>query len=182
VLPNQDHFGSVPEIDERPIDLAYLIEDDLKVKQRYEDVLIEKLYIPQYGDKAREQYLEDTYGRGCRLRRLFYFAQEDVVYAASKHRFNKLVHDWEEFKKDQNIQPRALKAWGRLPDYIHGTEDEKSGPIQPPASLVVVSNLNTAPSSSLQHVYFFINSQASSPRNHAATERSDNAGQMETTA
>jgi hypothetical protein len=83
----------MPEIDERPIDLPYLTEDDLKVRQRYEDVLIEKLYVPQYGDKAREQYLEDTYGRGRWLRRLFYFAQEDVVYAASKHRFNKLVHD-----------------------------------------------------------------------------------------
>jgi hypothetical protein len=170
VLPNQNQFGCVLEVDEVPVEPPYFTEHDLKVKQRYEDVLIEKLYVLQYGDKARDQCFDDTYGRGRWLRRLFYFAQEDVVYASSKHRFNKLVHDWKQFKKDMNIQSRPLELWERLPDYIHGTEDEKPGPVQPPAAPVVINNSNTAPSSSLQHVYFFINSQTSSPDTQAATD------------
>jgi hypothetical protein len=164
VLPNEDQFGWAHDIDELPIDLAYLTEDDLKVKQRHEDVLIEELYTPQYGEKAREHYIDDTYGRGRWLRRLFDFAQGDVVYTASKHRFNKLISDWEEFKKNQNIQPRPLDMWKRLPDYIRGKEVEKPTPVQPPASpsSVAINDVSTAPSSSLQHVYFFVDSQASS--------------------
>jgi hypothetical protein len=169
-------------MDHEPLSRAYVAYKDMlldmdhlgwfseAVKQRYEDVLIEKLYVLQYGDKARDQCFDDTYGRGRWLRRLFYFAQEDVVYASSKHRFNKLVHDWKQFKKDMNIQSRPLELWERLPDYIHGTEDEKPGPVQPPAAPVVINNSNTAPSSSLQHVYFFINSQTSSPDTQAATD------------
>jgi hypothetical protein len=172
VLPDQNQFGCVLEVDEVPVEPPYLTEDNLKVKQRYEDVLIEKLYVPQYGEKARAQYVDDTYGRGRWLRRLFYFAQEDVVYASSKHRFNKLVHDWKEFKKDHNIQPRPLEVWGQYPDYIHGTEDEKPGPVQPPVPPVVVEDLDTTPSSSLQHLYFFISSQASSPDTRAASDHS----------
>jgi hypothetical protein len=181
VLPNEDQFGWTHDIDELPVDLPYLTEDDLKVKQRHEDVLIEKLYVPQYGEKAREQYFDDTYGRGRWLRRLFDFVQGEVVYTASKHRFNKLISDWEEFKKNQNIQPRPLEMWKRLPDYIRGKEVEKPRPVQPPASPVPVNGPNTVPSNSLQHVYFFVNPQATSSDAPAATEAPCNTGETEAT-
>jgi hypothetical protein len=181
VLPNEDQFGWAHDIDELPVDLPYLTEDDLKVKQRHEDVLIEKLYVPQYGEKAREQYFDDTYGRGRWLRRLFDFVQGEVVYTASKHRFNKLISDWEEFKKNQNIQPRPLEMWKRLPDYIRGKEVEKPRPVQPPASPVPVNGPNTVPSNSLQHVYFFVNPQATSSDAPAATEAPCNTGETEAT-
>jgi hypothetical protein len=182
VLPNEDQFGWTHDIDELPVDLPYLTEDDLKVKQRHEDVLIEKLYVPQYGEKAREQYFDDTYGRGRWLRRLFDFVQGEVVYTASKHRFNKLISDWEQFKKNQNIQPRPMEMWKRLPDYIRGREVEKSRPVQPsaPPSSITINDPNAVTSSSLQHVYFFINSQASSSDAPVTTEVPNNTGEPET--
>jgi hypothetical protein len=182
VLPNEDQFGWTHDIDELPVDLPYLTEDDLKVKQRHEDVLIEKLYVPQYGEKAREQYFDDTYGRGRWLRRLFDFVQGEVVYTASKHRFNKLISDWEQFKKNQNIQPRPMEMWKRLPDYIRGREVEKSRPVQPsaPPSSITINDPNAVTSSSLQHVYFFINSQASSSDAPVTTEVTNNTGEPET--
>jgi hypothetical protein len=169
VLPMEDQFGWARDFDELPIDLPYLNEDDLKVKKHHEEMLIEKLYVPQFGEKARKQYFDDTYGRGRWLRRLFDFAKEEVIYAASKYRFNKLVSDWEEYKKSQNIQPRPLDVWKRVPDYIRGKEVEKPGPVQPPVVSSVTDNQSgAAPSSSLEHVYFFINQQAFSSDELAA--------------
>lgn len=154
VLPRDDQFGWTRDVDDLPMNLPYLDEDDLKVKQHYEDTLIEKLYVPKYGESAREQYFDDAYGRGRWLRRLFGVAREDVVYAGSKYRINKLISDWEEFKKSQNIQPRPLEMWKRFPDHIHGNEIERPGPVQPPSFLFpeAENHPGVVPSSSLQHV------------------------------
>jgi len=183
VLPREDQFGWTQDVDDLPTDLPYLNDDDLKVKQRYENVLIEKLYVPQYGENAREQYFDDAYGRGRWLRRLLSFARGDMVYSATKYRFNKLISDWLAFKESQNIQPRPLEMWKHFPDYIHGTDIERPGPVQPPIvpSPVVENRSGTVPSSSLQHVYFFINQHASLS-DESAAEVSDDFGEMCATA
>ncbi|KAG9664325.1 hypothetical protein KCU95_g1093, partial [Aureobasidium melanogenum] len=74
LLPEETRFSWNYDVDELPTELLYLDADDLRVKQRHEDVLIEKLYTPQYGENARQKYFDDTYGRGRWLRRLFRFA------------------------------------------------------------------------------------------------------------
>lgn len=183
VLPREDQFGWTHDVDDLPMNLPYLDEDDLKVKQRYEDVMIEKLYVPKYGETAREQYFDDAYGRGRWLRRLFDFARGDMVYAATKYRFNKLVSAWAEFKKSQDIQSRPLKMWKRFPDYINGNETERPGPVQPPIapSHVVENRSSAVPSSSLQHIYFFINQQVFVPGEPTAN-LSNNTGEMHATA
>lgn len=157
MLPEETRFSWNGNVDELPTELPYLNADDLKVKRRYEDVLIEKLYTPQYGDKAREKYFDDTYGRGRWLRRLFIFVREGVPFRDSEHRFNKLLRDWNHFKKSQGIQPRALNLWEGLPDYIHAKQIPLPQRVEPPA-----------PPSSLRHVYFFIDPPPSSPRGEAA--------------
>lgn len=157
MLPEETRFGWNGDVDELPTELSYLNADDLRVKQHHEDVLIEKIYIPQYGEKAREKYFDDTYGRGRWLRRLFVFAREGVPFRDSQHRFNKLLRDWNQFKKSQNIQPRPLNLWEGLPDYIHAKfilQPQLSKPPTPP--------------SSLQHVYFFINPPPSPSHGEAA--------------
>ncbi|KAH0162168.1 hypothetical protein KCU67_g6060, partial [Aureobasidium melanogenum] len=157
MLPEETRFGWNGDVDELPTELSYLNADDLRVKQHHEDVLIEKIYIPQYGEKAREKYFDDTYGRGRWLRRLFVFAREGVPFRDSQHRFNKLLRDWNQFKKSQNIQPRPLNLWEGLPDYIHAKFILQPQLVKPPT-----------PPSSLQHVYFFINPPPSPSRGEAA--------------
>lgn len=120
LMPEETRFSYNHDFDELPMELPYLSDDDLKVKQHHEEVFIEKLYTPQYGDKAREEYFDDTYGRGRWLRRLFGFAREGVPFPGEAHRFNKLLRDWNHFKRSQSIQPRPLNLWEGLPDYIHG--------------------------------------------------------------
>ncbi|KAH0371546.1 hypothetical protein KCU65_g1742, partial [Aureobasidium melanogenum] len=164
-LPEETRFSWTGDVDELPTELPYLNAEDLKVKQHYEDVLIEKLYTPQYGEKAREKYFDDTYGRGRWLRRLFVFAREGVPFRDTQHRFNKLLRDWNHFKKSQNIQPRPLNLWEGLPDYIHAKHILQPQPVKPPT-----------PPSSLRHVYFFIDPVPSSSQGEvAATEVTDDS-------
>ena len=133
--------------------------------------MIEKLYTPQYGDKARERYFDDTYGRGRWLRRVFGFARESVPFPDDQHRFNKLLRDWNHFKKSQNIETRPLNLWEGLPDYLHGKEIRLPQLVEPPPP---------AAPSSLQHVYFFIDPPRSpSPEEAAATEVPDTSEETE---
>lgn len=162
LLPEEMRFSYNHDFDELPTELPYLNADDLKVKQHHEDVLIEKLYTPQYGDRAREKYFDDTYGRGRWLRRLFGFAREGVPFPGEAHRFNKLLRDWNHFKNSQNIQPRPLNLWEGLPDYIHGKYNPLPQPVKPP------TQSNPPPPSSLRHVYFFVNLPPSPSRAEAA--------------
>lgn len=173
LLPKETGFSWNGDVDELPTELPYLNSEDLRIKQHHEDVLIEKLYTPQYGDKAREKYFDDTYGRGRWLRRLFGFAREGVSSPGDLHRFNRLLRDWNHFKESQNIETRPLNLWEGLPDYIHGNDRLFPQLVKPPPPPQTAS-------SSLQHVYFFIDPPQSPSRGEAAaTEVPDTSDETE---
>ncbi|THW40132.1 hypothetical protein D6D22_05992 [Aureobasidium pullulans] len=111
VLSNATQLYWEGDHDWLPVEMPYLSPDDLAVKQRYEDVLIEKLYTPQYGERARDQYLDDTYGRGRWLRRAYRFAQEGITADPDSVRFNALILEWNEYMKEKSIQYESLSFY-----------------------------------------------------------------------
>ncbi|THY32414.1 hypothetical protein D6D00_01682 [Aureobasidium pullulans] len=121
------------DMDILPVEMPWLTTEDLAIKQRYEDVLVEKLYTPQYGENARARYLDDAYGRGRWLRRVFKFAREGLCRMLDYHRFNAFHQEWNNFMKDKNIQYKGLGiedgSWPGLPDngprmYVPGIQYE----------------------------------------------------------
>lgn len=91
------------------------------------------LYTPQYGENARARYLDDAYGRGRWLRRVFKFAREGLCRMLDYHRFNAFHQEWNNFMKDKNIQYKGLGiedgSWPGLPDngprmYVPGIQYE----------------------------------------------------------
>ncbi|THX54936.1 hypothetical protein D6D06_05194 [Aureobasidium pullulans] len=74
------------------------------VKQRFEDAMVEKLYN-EYGANAHAKYLDDAYGRGRWLRRIWRFASEGFhFYPTHWNRFQQLEREWTEYKKVNGIE------------------------------------------------------------------------------
>lgn len=81
-----------------------LTADGMRVKQRFEDALVEKLY-KEYGANAHAKYLDDAYGRGRWLRRIWRFASEGFhFYPTHWNRFQQLEREWTEYKKFNGIE------------------------------------------------------------------------------
>ena len=88
----------------KEVNSAPLTAEELKIKERYEEVLIDKLYVEKYGDKAKEVYRDDAYGRGRWLRRIWKFNYEGLE-SGSYHlcRVQLLIKEWTAFKKANGI-------------------------------------------------------------------------------
>ncbi|THW21694.1 hypothetical protein D6D23_06337 [Aureobasidium pullulans] len=88
----------------KEVNSAPLTAEELKIKERYEEVLIDKLYVQKYGDKAKEMYHDDAYGRGRWLRRIWKFNYEGLE-SGSYHlrRVQLLIKEWTAFKKANGI-------------------------------------------------------------------------------
>ncbi|TIA59323.1 hypothetical protein D6C77_04956 [Aureobasidium pullulans] len=111
LLPKETRLYWEGDVDWLPLDLSHMTADDMAVKQRFEDVLIEKLYTPQYRAEARYRYLADTYGRGRWLRRIYRFAQEGITHDRDFMRFNVFIREWNEYMEEKNIQYEDLDLW-----------------------------------------------------------------------
>ncbi|KAH0371543.1 hypothetical protein KCU65_g1741, partial [Aureobasidium melanogenum] len=82
----------------------HLTAEDAKIKERFEEVMADKIYSPRYGAKAMEVYQDDTYGRGRWLRRVWRFAKEGIFSEPNHHdRFEQLFKEWIEFKETGQI-------------------------------------------------------------------------------
>jgi hypothetical protein len=78
--------------------------DGVKVKQRFEDAIVKSLYSAKYGAKARAKYLDDAYGRGRWLRRVWRFASEGLsMYPTHWRRMQQLDREWSEYKRVNGI-------------------------------------------------------------------------------
>ncbi|KAI4852406.1 hypothetical protein E4T44_01511 [Aureobasidium sp. EXF-8845] len=78
--------------------------DGVKVKQRFEEAIVKSLYSAQYGERAHAKYLDDAYGRGRWLRRVWRFASEGLsMYPTHWRRMQQLDREWTEYKRVNGI-------------------------------------------------------------------------------
>jgi hypothetical protein len=78
--------------------------DGVKVKQRFEEAIVKNLYSAQYGEKAHAKYLDDAYGRGRWLRRIWRFASEGQSNTTHWRRMLQLDREWTEYKRVNGIE------------------------------------------------------------------------------
>lgn len=79
--------------------------DGVKVRQRFEEAIVKALYSKQYGEKAHAKYLDDAYGRGRWLRRIWRFASEGLsMYPTHWRRMQQLDREWAEYKRVNKIE------------------------------------------------------------------------------
>jgi hypothetical protein len=78
--------------------------DGVKVKQRFEEAIVRNLYSAQYGEKAHDKYLDDAYGRGRWLRRIWRFASEGQSNTTHWRRMLQLDREWTEYKRVNGIE------------------------------------------------------------------------------
>lgn len=89
--------------------LRFFSADDKKVKERFETVMIEKLYS-QYGEKARDVYLDHAYGRGRWLRRIWRFCYVGIWdIPLHLYRLSLIEKEWKEYK----LATMSLPTWIR---------------------------------------------------------------------
>lgn len=74
-----------------------LSEEDFQVKQSFETAIINQLY-GELGSAGRKAYLDDAYGRGRWLRRLWRFALDGFSDSQHIDRFKNFDKDWSEYK------------------------------------------------------------------------------------
>ncbi|KAI5263835.1 hypothetical protein E4T47_08915 [Aureobasidium subglaciale] len=140
--------------------VQHLNADGVRVKQRFEEAIVKKLYSSQYGEDARAKYLDDAYGRGRWLRRIWRFATEGIfVHPTHWRRVEQLDREWTEYKRanhieyDHNkhadsVQIYASVAWpnhareGRRSEY-KGIEHDVAGKVTEPADLKSVTDGDT---------------------------------------
>ncbi|KEQ72645.1 hypothetical protein M436DRAFT_73581 [Aureobasidium namibiae CBS 147.97] len=77
----------------------HLNADGVEVKQRFEEAIVKALYSKRYGADAHAKYLDDAYGRGCWLRRIWRFASEGILTNSHHRRIEQLDREWTEYKK-----------------------------------------------------------------------------------
>lgn len=76
-----------------------------RIKERFEQVMVENIYTPRYGAKATEVYQDDAYGKGRWLRRIWRFASEGFsMYPIHYLRMQQLDREWTEYKKVNGIE------------------------------------------------------------------------------
>lgn len=79
--------------------------DGVKVRQHFEAAIVKALYSEKYGEKAHAKYLDDAYGRGRWLRRIWRFASEGLsLYPTHWRRMQQLDREWAEYKRVNNIE------------------------------------------------------------------------------
>lgn len=82
----------------------HLTAEDAKIKERFEEVMADKIYSLRYGARAMEVYQDDTYGRGRWLRRVWRFAKEGIFSEPNHNdRFEQLLREWTEFKETGQV-------------------------------------------------------------------------------
>ncbi|CAD0109645.1 unnamed protein product [Aureobasidium uvarum] len=86
----------------------HLTLEGAKIKERFEQVMVDKIYSPRHGARAMEIYQDDTYGRGRWLRRVWRFANEGMYDNSHDRRFRQVLKEWEEFKKTGQVSHRTV--------------------------------------------------------------------------
>ncbi|KAH0045508.1 hypothetical protein KCU78_g209, partial [Aureobasidium melanogenum] len=82
----------------------HLTAEDAKIKERFEEVMADKIYSLRYGARAMEVYQDDTYGRGRWLRRVWRFAKEGIFSEPNHNdRFEQLLREWTEYKETGQV-------------------------------------------------------------------------------
>jgi hypothetical protein len=76
-----------------------------KIKERFEEVMVEKIYSPRYGAKAMEVYQDDAYGKGRWLRRVWRLAKDAH---SSKGRLQQVLKEWDEFKQTGQVSHETV--------------------------------------------------------------------------
>ncbi|KEQ59812.1 uncharacterized protein M437DRAFT_77916 [Aureobasidium melanogenum CBS 110374] len=79
-----------------------LSKEDLQVKKFFESEITTKLY-GDTSSASREAYLDDAYGRGRWIRRLWRFALEGFYDSQHISRYEDFDKDWTEYRKTQVI-------------------------------------------------------------------------------
>lgn len=103
----------------------HLTVEGAKVRQRFEEVLVEKLYKPQYGEKALSQWRDDAYGRGRWLRRIWRLAYEGIGSVTAIPRFEQLEREWKAFTGAESSDDEDEDE-SEAEDESEGTEGEDS--------------------------------------------------------
>ncbi|KAI5203895.1 hypothetical protein E4T39_03959 [Aureobasidium subglaciale] len=115
----------------KEINADHLTAEDVKIKERFEQVLVEKLY-QRYGSKALEAYQDDAYGRGRWLRRVWRFANEGI-FSSPNHddRFDQLLKEWTEFKQTGQVSHDTVFCIASVtsPEEDMNVEAETASPI-----------------------------------------------------
>jgi hypothetical protein len=76
-----------------------------KIKERFGQVMAEKIYTPRYGARAMEVYQDDAYGKGRWLRRVWRLAK-DVHFR--KPRLEQVLKEWDEFKQTGQVSHETV--------------------------------------------------------------------------
>jgi len=95
----------------------HLNADGVKVKHQFEKAIVKALYSEQYGIDAHAKYLDDAYGRGRWLRRIWRFASEGIFTNAHHRRIEQLDRKWTAYKKANGIEydSKTLRVYSSAP-------------------------------------------------------------------
>ena len=95
----------------------HLNADGVEVKQRFEEAIVKALYSEKYGTNAHAKYLDDAYGRGRWLRRIWRFASEGIFTNAHHRRIEQLDLEWTAYKKANGIEydSKTLRVYSSAP-------------------------------------------------------------------
>lgn len=85
------------------INSDHLTAEGAKIKERFEQVMVDKIYASRYGARAMEVYRDDAYGRGRWLRRVWRFAKEGISSIGDTRRFRQVSKEWVEFKQTGRV-------------------------------------------------------------------------------
>lgn len=85
------------------INSDHLTAEGAKIKERFEQVMVDKIYAFRYGARAMEVYKDDTYGRGRWLRRAWRFTKEGISSIVDTRRFEQILKEWAEFKQTGQV-------------------------------------------------------------------------------
>ncbi|CAD0086331.1 unnamed protein product [Aureobasidium vineae] len=92
----------------KEINPDHLTVEGAKIKERFEQVIVDKIYTPRYGARAMEFYQDDTYGRGRWLRRVWRFANEGMFDNSHYRRLGQVLKEWDEFKETGQVSHRTV--------------------------------------------------------------------------
>jgi hypothetical protein len=94
------HWG---DSDMMPLEYYQEINSDhpaAKIKERFEQVMVDKIYTAQYGNRAMKVYQDDAYGRGRWFRRLAHTALDELSHPS---RLGQVLKEWAEFKETGQV-------------------------------------------------------------------------------
>lgn len=111
----------------KEINPDHLTAEGGRIKERFEQVMVYKIYASRYGARAMEVYQDGTYGRGRWLRRVWRFAKEGISSIGDTRRFKQILREWAEFKQTGQVshstvfdnEDDSLNASSSIVSYDH---------------------------------------------------------------